>query len=76
MQQGAPQMFPPAVNMMFNRPPGMQPGGMLPNTRPNFGNHLPAMNLPGLQVCNLYVTIIFHVSQFYSKKVRFWPLMW
>ncbi|CAB3982762.1 transcription elongation regulator 1-like, partial [Paramuricea clavata] len=49
MQQGAPQMFPPAVNMMFNRPPGMQPGGMLPNTRPNFGNHLPAMNLPGLQ---------------------------
>ena len=51
-QQGAPQLFPPAVNMMFNRPPAMQPGGILPN-RPNFGNHLPPMNLPGLQVCNL-----------------------
>ena len=48
MQQGAPNIFPPAVNMMFNRPPAI-PGGMLPN-RPNFGNHLSPMNLPGLQV--------------------------
>ena len=48
-QHGVPQMFPPAVNMMINRPPAMQPGGILPN-RPNFGGHVPPMNLPGLQV--------------------------
>ena len=56
-QQGAPNIFPPGVNMMFNRPPAMQPGAMLPN-RPNFGNHLSPMNLPGLQVCNLKITIM------------------
>ena len=63
-------MFPPAVNMMFNRPPGMQPGGMLPNTRPNFGNHLPAMNLPGLQVCNLYLmnSLYFMLVNFTQKR--------
>ena len=49
--QGTPQGFPPAMNM-FNRPPVMQPGGMMPN-RPNFGNHLPPMNLHGMQVCNV-----------------------
>ena len=49
-QQGAPQVFPSTINM-FNHPPLMQPGGMMPN-RPNFGNHMPPMNLHGLQVCN------------------------
>lgn len=48
-QAGVQQVVSPGTGMVFNRPP-VDLRAMPPNTRPNFANVLPHMNLPGMQV--------------------------
>lgn len=43
------QGLPAGPNMVFNRPP-LDLRAIAPNQRPNFGNVLPHLNLPGMQV--------------------------